>query len=86
MASVTLSSPGIVDVAALQAAPIIGTRNITSGLKTTTSTSVFPITFISRFALVAFLALIPEIKVQKTAPRTIPLPVLTLSLTSFPRP
>ena len=56
-----LGSPRVVYVVALEAAPVIGTRDVVLEV----SRSSVSIISVKRFALVAFLASVPEVEVQK---------------------
>ena len=97
-----LGSPGIVDVVALIAAPVIRARDVASGelpaslvpvtptlsvvtstVSVVASTVASVVASVGWLALVALLAHVPEIKVQKIATGTVPLPVLPF-LTSVP--
>jgi hypothetical protein len=84
MAPVALCSSGVIDVIALITAPIIRARDVTFAESLEVPTSVVPVTPLDWFALVALLAHVPEIKVQKMATGTVPLSVLPPFLTSVP--
>ena len=78
-----LCPSGVVDIAAFGTAPVIRSRNIGFGIRRIVTSTNSAAISVNRFAFVAFLALIPEIKVQKIATGTVPLSVFTLFLTSI---
>lgn len=84
-----LGSSGVVDVVALEAAPIIGSWYIVFESSSSTSAPIISLP-VAGFRLVAFFALISEIKVQKIALGTVPLPVVMMVpapvATSIPAP
>ena len=82
-----LGSTGVVDVVALEAAPVFGSWHIVfEGSSSTSSVPIFSIPVVW-FRLVAFFALISEIKVQKIALGTVPLPVVVMVVpASVPAP
>ena len=83
-----LGSTGVIDVVALEAAPIFGSWHIVfeSSSSSTSSVPIFSIPVVG-FRLVAFFALVSEIKVQKIALGTVPLPVVVMVVpASVPAP
>ena len=70
-----LGSSGVVDVVALEATPIFGSWHIVFESSSSTSAPIISLP-VAGLRLVAFFALISEIKVQKIALGTVPLPMV----------
>jgi hypothetical protein len=79
--TVTLNTARIIDVVALAAAPVIRTRHV---VLASNSLRTIRLRLRLRFGLVATLATIPEVKVQKITLATVPFMVFTVRVTVFP--